>query len=156
MSDVKETGETPKPSRNDLDMAKIQAAMQGNDPEKTAPKDNQDTTEPSFVIIEDGKEVPLGPLSDPSKLKYELGSPHQDYQNYKDLMAGKRQHELGLQAATAGSLPDAIDTTLAARKEAQGADETPMDRYFYEKYGHAPYTTDAYPKLTEDEQPIED
>ena len=84
--------------------------------------------------------------TDPSELKYELGSPHKDYQAYKDLQAAERQHELGQQAATADSLGDAIDTTIAARKESRSSDETPMDTYFYEKHGRAPYTEDANPK----------
>lgn len=99
---------------------------------------------------------------DSSDLRYELGSPHDDYQAYKDLQAAQRKHELGQQAATVqpgkgfsrlSSLGEAAANTWATHKEFQGSDETPMDDYFYKKEGRAPYTTDAYPKLTEEDQP---
>jgi hypothetical protein len=84
---------------------------------------------------------------DPDNYEYKKGSPHADYQLSKDVEAAKKQHELGEQANTADSLPDAISTTLAARKESnKGDEETPMDEYFYKKHGRAPYTEDAYPK----------
>lgn len=82
---------------------------------------------------------------DTSKLEYRLRSPHSDYTAYKGLQKAKRQHEIGQQAATADSLPDAIDTTLAAHGETHSEDEMPMDQYFREKYGSAPYTEAAYP-----------
>lgn len=108
-----------------------------------------------FVIVEDdGTRKPLSefPL-DPATLKYETRSPHEDYQNYKDLVAGQRWHEISQQAATADSLLDAIDTTLAAHAQAEGSEETAMDEYFYLKHGRTPYTTDAYPQLADEDQP---
>ena len=66
------------------------------------------------------------------------------HQNYKDLEAAKRRHELGQQAATAESLPDALGTTLEAHREGKGQEETPMDEWFYKKHGRTPYTTDVY------------
>ena len=89
---------------------------------------------------------------DPSNWRYEFGSPHAEYEAYKDMQKAQRQHEIGQQAATADSLSDAIDTTLKARKESTSDEETPMDEYFYEKYGRHPYTTDAYPKNEDSEE----
>lgn len=91
-----------------------------------------------------GTQEPTG--VDTSKLEYRLGSPHSDYAAYKALQEAKRRHEIGTQAATADSLPDAIDTTLAAHRETHDPDETPMDQYFREKYGSTPYTEAAYPE----------
>lgn len=86
-------------------------------------------------------------MYDPDRFEYKKGSPHADYQNYNDLLAAQRKHELGQQAATADSLPDAVSTALAAREESKSADdETSIDKYFYEKYGRAPYTEGAYPE----------
>lgn len=120
--------------------------------------DNVKAALEEFVIVEDdGTQKPLSefPL-DPATLKYETRSPHEDYQNYKDLVAGQRRHEIGRQAATADSLPSAIDATLATIAEAKPSEETAMDEYFYLKHGRTPYTTDVYPHLTEKETPQSD
>jgi hypothetical protein len=94
------------------------------------------------LILDEASDLPY----DPAKLEYRLGSPHKDYQLYKDLEAANRRHELGQQAATANGLGEAAANTAAAYKESHGPEtETPMDRYFYEKYGRAPYTEAAYP-----------
>jgi hypothetical protein len=88
----------------------------------------------------------------PANWEYKFGSPHADHQAAKDLQKAQRQHEIGQQAMTAGSLGDAIDTTLKAHKETNQQDETPGDQYFREKFGTHPYTTDAYPKGEEEEE----
>ena len=88
---------------------------------------------------------------DPANWEYKFGSPHADFQAAKDLAQAQRQHEIGQQAMTAGSLDEAIDTTLKAHQEAKPQVETPGDQYFREKYGAQPYTTDAYPKDEEEE-----
>lgn len=85
----------------------------------------------------------------PANWQYRFGSPHADHQAAKDLEKAQRQHDIGVQADTAYGLGDAIDTTLKAGREANAADETPMDEYIREKYGAQPYTTDAYPKEDE-------
>ena len=87
---------------------------------------------------------------DPANWEYRTGSPHADYQAAKDLEKAQRQHELGEQAATADSLGDAVDTTLKARQDSNATDGTPMDQYFREKHGAQPYTTDAYPKESDE------
>ena len=88
---------------------------------------------------------------DPANWEYKFGSPHADYQAAKDLAQAQRQHEIGQQAMTAGSLGEAIDTTLKTHQEAKPQEETPGDQYFREKFGTHPYTTDAYPKDEEEE-----
>jgi hypothetical protein len=146
LEDIKPESENPK----EVKTTGIQS-IQGI--EKSKPADNSDTAVPKQAPPE---EIEFPGPPDPSELKYELGSPHKDYQAYKDLQAAKRQHELGQQAATIGPEPgvstffEAAANTLSAHKEAQGSDETAMDEYFYKKYGRTPYTTDAYPK--EDEE----
>jgi hypothetical protein len=87
-------------------------------------------------------------IYDQSRWRYQTRSPHEDYQAYKDIKTAEKQHELGQQAHTATSLPDAIDTTLAARGEARNSGETPEDQYMLERYGPTPFTQDVYP--TED------
>jgi hypothetical protein len=89
---------------------------------------------------------------DPANWEYKFGSPHADYQVAKDLAKAQRQHEIGQQAMTAGSLDEAIDTTLKAHQEANPQEETPGDQYFREKFGTDPYTTDAYPQGEEEEE----
>lgn len=154
MSDWKEPTETrdaesTKVSNTNLSKEGIQS-MQGPEPNTNTEADTADADPNSLSIEDGGKQAPLEdyiqPPFDPSKLKYETRSPHEDYQNYKDLTAAKRQHELGRQAATADSLPDAVETTLAARKEAKEIEETPMDEWFYKKHGRTPYTTAVYAK----------
>lgn len=123
-------------------------AMQGVEP--TTPPDDDtpgDETEPVALSLDESDEVTLEELEKPydeSQLEYRLGSPHADYQMYKDVQAAERRHELGQQAATGDSLADTIDTTLAAHGEAKVSEETPMDQYFREKYGTERYTTPAY------------
>jgi hypothetical protein len=131
-------------------------AMQGI--ESTAlPNDDEtmaDEKEAATLNLDDYGQISLDELGKPpydeSQLEYRLGSPHADYQAYKDLAAAKRQHEIGQQAATADSLSDAIDTTLAAHREIHSPDDAPTDQYFREKYGPVPYTEAAYPQ-NEDE-----
>lgn len=146
--------DSPSPAGTGLNESGIRA-MQGFEPE--AQGETADPPLPSLVIEEDGKQIPLEEYTkapyDPSELRYETRSPHEDYQNYKDVVTGQRRYEIGQQAATADSLPDAIDATLDARAEAKGSDETPMDEYFYLKHGRTPYTTDTYPQLTDEDQP---
>jgi hypothetical protein len=127
-------------------------AMQGI--ESTAPPDGDDKmadeTEADTLNLDDSAQITLDELGKPpyddSQLEYRLGSPHADYQAYRDLAAAGRRHEVGQQAATADSLGDAIETTLAAHRETHGTDDTPTDQYFREKYGAAPYTEAAYPQ----------
>ena len=90
---------------------------------------------------------------DRSKWRYETRSPHDDFQLYNDLMFAEQQHEVGQNAATAGSLSGAIHATLAARSEAQQTGESKIDQAFYEKHGRTPYTQDFFPELTEEDQP---
>lgn len=87
---------------------------------------------------------------DPANWTYEFGSPHKDHQVYKDLIEARRRYETSHSAATAESLPDAIDTTLKAKKGSEKAEDPPADQYFREKYGSTPYTTNAYPKEEEE------
>lgn len=117
--------------------------------DKSDTKETEQPAENKKVLGAEGMQSMQG--YDPSKLEYRLDSPHADYQAYKDIVAADKRYELGQSAATADSLPDAINTTLAAYKEAQGSEETPMDEWFYKKHGRTPYTTDAYAKPTEEE-----
>jgi hypothetical protein len=124
-------------------------AMQGSaDPPKTERPPEQTSS------VDGTKEAAINDLAepayDPAKLEYRTRSPHADYQAYKDLQAADRRHELGQQAATATSLPEAVSATLAAHQEGKGDDEPVMDEYFYRKYGRAPYTEAVYPE-TENE-----
>ncbi len=128
-----------------------------NEAGKGAMQGEDSTGEQSLAPSTDQhKHLNQNPLGDPSKWEYRLGSPHADYQAYKDLQAAQRQHELGRQASTievggsgegaAGALIEAAVHTAAAKKEAQDSGETKMDEYFYLKYGRAPYTEAAYPE----------
>jgi hypothetical protein len=125
--------------------------MQGVEP--TTPLNDGDIagdgTEAGALSLDESDQVTLEELKKPydeSQLEYRLGSPHADYQMHKGVQRAERRHELDQRAATGDSLADAIDTTLAAHKEARSSDETPMDQYFREKHGAEPYTEAAYPQ----------
>jgi len=116
----------------------------------TSPNDNRVAGDGTSSAALNPNQSNHGTLEEPEKpydesqLEYRLGSPHADYEMYKDTQAAERRHELGQQATTGDSLADAINTTLAAHKEAHGSDETPLDQYVREKHGPEPYTAPAY------------
>ena len=89
----------------------------------------------------DQTDVPLGQPGASQKLIYEIGSPHDDYRQARALEEAQRRHELGQAAATADSLPDAINTTLEAHRGARASGDTAQDEWFYLKHGRTPYTT---------------
>jgi hypothetical protein len=138
--------DTPAPSKEESGLSQegIKAMQGTSDQSKAEPAPTAGEAKPPTL------EELAQPPYDPAKLEYRTGSPHADYQLYKDLEAADRKDELARQAATATSLPGAISTTLAAHKDSKGDDETAMDEYFYKKYGRAPYTEDAYPETEEE------
>jgi hypothetical protein len=153
MSDWKETSEakvtdSSQESGPDIGVEGIQAIWgiepQANPEEKKGPAETMET--PS-LDLDESQIQPVQPLYDPAALQYRKGSPHADHQLAKGLEMAERWHELRRQAATATSLSVAIANMIAAHKESSGSnEETPMDKYFYEKYGRTPYTEAAYPQ----------
>jgi hypothetical protein len=153
MSDYKETSETKEGDSSQESSTGLGAeglrAMRGIEPQ-TGPKEQEKptgTTEtPSFTLDESQIQPAQFPY-DSTALEYRKGSPHADHQLAKGLEMAERWHELRRQAATATSLSVAIANMIAAHKESSGSnEETPMDKYFYEKYGRTPYTEAAYPQ----------
>lgn len=149
--------ETNKPgnesSSEDVSSEGIQA-IRGKDIHQgeTSPNKKEPLSEEhaQFPALDDPITKEWERMHNPANYEYKLGSPHKDYQAYKDLNKAKRQHEIGENAATADSLPDAIDTTLNAKKESDNVEESKFDEYFYRKYGRTPFTSDAYPKNGEE------
>lgn len=148
--DTKESGDTAHASDGSLSLTPEGiSAMRGVEP-TTSPEDGDGTangTEAGDLTLDESQVSPLDQVESPyddSTLEYRKGSPHDDYDAYKGIADAERRHEVGQQAATGESVGDAIDTTLAASKEAKDSDETPMDQHMREEYGSAPYTEPAY------------
>lgn len=100
--------------------------------------------------------MPKSPFGRPSEWRYEIGSPHDDFNRYWALQKTERLAELGRQAKSADTLPEALVTTAAAAKEAQSG-ESELEKQSREwlelHHGPEPYTEPAYPEITnEDEQ----
>lgn len=105
------------------------------------------------VVADIRKQIAEESPIDYDNLKFEFGSPHEEYELAKDLAAAQRRTEVGRAANTADSLPDAILSTLKAAKEAKGEidkDTAAMDEWMLLRYGPAPYTTNAYPEQEDD------
>lgn len=127
-------------------------SIQGLEPVSAPEPPDPSPGQAEFVVADPALQAELEQWQhdhDPANWEYKFGSPHADYQAAKDLDAAQRQYEVGQQAATADSLGEAVGATLAAKQEAEPEKETPQDQYFREKFGTAPYTTDAYPKEDE-------
>lgn len=177
-SESGETTETPKPARHEKLTPKGIANIRGPDqpePDQAKLKSSKDQVStdrsqdsPSLVSEGDAFAGSKDQAStDQSQgrqreLRYEIGSPHDDFRFYMDLEKAKRQAELGRAAATAGGedadpvdLPGAAVTTLRAAKEAR-ADESELDKQFSEwlrlKHGPAPYRTLVRTELVDEEQ----
>jgi len=141
ISDNKEVkGNNPEQDLSSSAMKSIQGTGESVEGKTLAEKIDLTSTDPNLQTeMEEWKRT-----HDPANWEYHLGSPHADYQANKDLNEAKVQHKIGIQASTASDLSDTIDTTLKAHIANKEMKETPGDKYFREKYGPKPYTTDAY------------
>lgn len=107
----------------------------------------------SGQLVYEGDDPRLAvPPSDPSKREYLIGSPHSDYEDNKGILNGEDRYKLGQQLNTAqiGTPLENLQTASSAIISSQqvnqeSSTQAEMDQYFYDKHGHDPYTTPAYP-----------
>ena len=129
--DTKSVGE-----QSDLNTEGISERSQDGTPNDSAAQAPQESS-PKFYL--DGKEATL---PGDGEREYRIGSPHQDFEVYKQIVDAERQHDLGIAAQTSDSFGEAAGTLVEAQ---QGdTDFTEVNNYMYEKHGHEPYTDPAY------------
>ncbi|MFN8413058.1 MAG: hypothetical protein U0Z26_11775 [Anaerolineales bacterium] len=110
----------------------------------TMPQGGQES-KPKFYV--DSEELTL---PGDGGLEYRIGSPHQDFEDYKGIVDANKQYNIASAAQTSDSLGEAVGTLAAASQD--GVDFTKEDEYFYGKYGRDAYIEAAYPE-TDDESP---
>lgn len=105
----------------------------GTTPEQSATPQVEQESKPKLYV--DGEELTL---PGDRGLEYRIGSPHQDFEDYKGIVNANRQSDIASATQTSDSLGEAMGTLAAASQE--GTDFSEIDNYFYGKYGYAPYT----------------